>query len=119
MRVAACYRADRYMRPSAARDPVERARIGWAGVDSSEVLGLEDPIGDGPPVTVRQHPEMLIASEPELWPVIDRWRLGLRRVSARERALGSHWEIEALMTMRGAHHRERAREIERAKERHA
>lgn len=104
------YRAESFMRPEAASDRTELGLLGWLGEDSPHVLAVVDPIDDAPGIEVRQHPDMMLAADPELHRVVDEWFTGARR---KVRIGDSNWRTVALMTLRAAHGRERAREFER------
>lgn len=111
-----CYRAEAFISRAAASDREQLSMLGWLGEDAPAPIGIIDPPSENEPgVEVRQHPEMLIAQAPELWTLIDEWASGARRkISVRDRTRLSNWHIVALLTMRGAHGRERLRELKRA-----
>lgn len=107
-----CYRAGAYLGPEAADDRTTLGHLGWLGEDSPHVIGLVDPLEDGDAIEVRQHPAVLVASDPELHRVVREWDTGVRR---KPRCGDSHWRTVALTIMRGAYSRERAREMQRAR----
>lgn len=109
-----CYRAGQFLGPEAASDREQLRQLGWLGVNADHPIGLIDPDEQSPGVDVYQHPAMLIAADPQLHVVVREWDVGVRR---RPRRNDSHWRTIALMTMRAAYARERAREHERARKR--
>lgn len=106
------------MSPEAAKDHAELRSIGWVpGEDSRHVLAAIDPTDEDPPIDVRRHPRLLLLEDRELWGVVDRYSTGARRrLRASDYSRLSSWETVAVMTMRAATMRERAREAKRMAE---
>jgi hypothetical protein len=96
-------------------------QFGWdPGAPSPEPIAWVDPIEDGSRpagedargVPIYQHPEVLRSRHPELAPVVDRFVTGARRkISRGDWPRLSSWEIDAVLTLRAAWDRERARQI--------
>lgn len=112
-----CYRPAQFLPPEAASDREELAQLGWvAGVESSAPLAHLDPFegerGEQHAVAVMQHPEVMLASDPQLWRVHDEFAIGARRsISAGDRVRLSNWHQIAVLTMQAAHNREQKREL--------
>ena len=110
------YRATDFVPPDADLSQAERIDAGIGGTDSARVLRVLDPIPEvrDEGVEVRQHPEMLLLGEPDLWAVVHEYRCcaGDRDLTRRDYATRSAWWVEAWLTMRAAHQREERRELE-------
>ena len=128
MRCLVTYSAARFATPAADWTPEEVALVGMSPIeDSPIVVAWADPIEnererpegeEAAGIPLHRHPELLLAQEPDLWAVIDRWRVGVtRELSRADYDAISGWEMEAWLTMRAAHAREERREIDRIRNR--
>ena len=66
---------------------------------------------------LRRHPDFDVRDDPELWPVIERFKAGIDRDLGHEHyERWSAWMIDAWSILRAAESRERLREIKRERE---
>jgi len=125
LRALTVYRPSEITGPDAATGYDELRDIGWLpGVDAPGVLMFADPLeddsGQSPHedprgIELRRHPEAMLRDDPELWPVVDRFRAGVPlEVTREEHDTLSAWEIDARLIMLAATRREEQRQIRRS-----
>ena len=124
------YRADQFLRVDAALDRDERRAVGLVpGEDAPGVLAYVDPIEDERQrpggeshlgIEVRRHPEIMLASQPELREMVDEFRVcGPESLTRVEYADRNNFAIEGHLIMSAAHRRAEKRELDRYREEHS
>lgn len=103
----------------AATDHETRRLLGWVyREDAPGVLAsLDPPIEDEKlrpgekAIEVTRHPEAMLRDEPELWDVVDRFRVTGRKVRRREYDALSSFEVDCLAVLGSATDREMRRQL--------
>lgn len=107
--------------PQAATDHETLRTLGWVyREDAPGVFATLDPIeeerlrpkGEGANgVELTRHPEAMLRDDPELWDVVDRFRVAGRKVRRREYDQISSFEVDCLAVLGSATDREMQRQL--------